>query len=262
MANREYEDYLKFIDSALEEAKAIPRYFSRFSNRIYCNHQKLVMYVLMQKLKETYRGVVSWLRSNSDACIRLGLTRIPVHTTVLRFAKKINRFMHLFLGIRQARIAAIDATGFELESKSFYYRNIDKKLFDGYIRRTRQYAKLSIVIDTNKQLIMSYAIRRKLRHDNMDFKKLLQDLDADYVVADKGYDSKANRYFVLNKLNAVPHIPYRKCSGVMKFRDGSRLRFDDKIYHQRSKVETVFSVIKGNTALYLDVEAMQPNKLN
>src|SRR3989344_5141475 len=40
---------------ALRLAKSIPRYFSKFSNKIYCNHQKLAIYVLMQKLKLTYR---------------------------------------------------------------------------------------------------------------------------------------------------------------------------------------------------------------
>ena len=36
---KEYDDYLKFVDSALEIAKKIPKYFSKYSNHIYCNHQ-------------------------------------------------------------------------------------------------------------------------------------------------------------------------------------------------------------------------------
>jgi len=45
-------------------------------------------------------------------------------------------------------------------------------------------------------------------------------------------------------MKAYPHIPYRKISGRNYEKAGVLLIFDEKIYHQRSKVETVFSVIK------------------
>src|SRR3989344_2261505 len=102
MRKQEYDDYLKFVDSALEIAKKIPRYFSKFSNKIYCNHQKLAIYVLMQKLKLTTRGIISWLRSNADARLILGLYRVPVHTTIIRLVNRIKKQVHLVLGIRQA----------------------------------------------------------------------------------------------------------------------------------------------------------------
>mgnify|MGYP001609583774 CR=1 FL=1 len=92
----------------------LPGYFVVICNKIYCNHQKLAIYVMMQKLKSTSRGIISWLRSNEKAKLILGLSRIPVHTTIIRFAKKINKYLHLILNIRAARIAAVDATGFEL----------------------------------------------------------------------------------------------------------------------------------------------------
>lgn len=241
MAHEEYDDYLKFIDEALALAKAIPRYFSKYSNRIYCNHQKLVIYVLMQKLKTTYRGIVSWLRANETIRLCLGLFRIPVHTTMIRFTPKIGNYLDLLLGIRHATTVAVDATGFELESKSYYYRtvwNSDKP------QKTKRYMKLSIAIDARKQMIMTYALRRKFRHDTLDFTQLLKELNVDYVVADKGYDSKKNRQFVIQRLHAIPIIPYRKKSPIYRFPGGKRLRFDERIYHQRSKVETVFSVMK------------------
>ena len=187
---KEYEDYLKFVSEALELAKKIPRYFSRFSNKIYCNHQKLTIYVLMQKLKLTTRGIVSFLRSNPNICLEFGLLRIPVHTTIVRFAAKIKNFIDLIIDIKQADTVAVDSTGFELETKSYYYRtawNSDKK------QKAKRYMKLSIAIDTDKQLIMNYRTRRKLRHDTQDFKYLLKDLSVKQVVADKGYDDKKLR---------------------------------------------------------------------
>lgn len=241
----EYEDYLKFIDDALELAKKLPKHFSKFSNRIYCNHQLFVIHSLMQKLKLTTRGVVSFLRSNPTLCMHFGLLRVPVHTTIVRFVSKIEKQICLLLGIRQAINVAVDSTGFELESKSFYYRKIDTKLFPNFIRKTKQHMKLSIVVDVDTQMIMTYKIRKKLRHDTQDFKHLLKDIICKQVLADKGYDSKDLRRFVLHEMHAIPIIPYRRNSGVMKITGRNRtIKFNEKEYHQRSKVETVFSVIK------------------
>ena len=238
--NGEYSDYLKFIDEALELAKSIPRYFSKFSNKIYCNHQKLAIFVLMQKFKTTTRGIVSILKGSSEMRTHLGLYRVPVHTTIVRFVNKIRKQITELLGIKQAVTVAVDSTGFELESKSYYYRNLqnsDRK------QKTKRYMKLSIAIDADKQLIMNYKIRRKLRHDTKDFKYLLKDLNIKQVVADKGYDDHKLRRFVINKLKALPIIPVRNYNNFYGYLNQHR-KINGKDYHKRSKVETVFSVIK------------------
>ena len=237
---KEYDDYLKFIDDALELAKSIPKYFSKFSNRIYCNHQKLVIYVLMQKLKTTTRGIVSLLRASPELCLRIGLVRVPVHTTLVRFAKKIGKHLPKMLGIRQADTVAIDATGFELETKSYYYRtvwNSDKK------QKTKRFMKLSLAIDADTHQAMTYKIRKSCAHDSRDFKILLKNLKCNHVVADKGYDSRELRRFVVKELTARPHIPYRKFSCLPK-RGRRILPPDPLIYHKRSNVENVFFCIK------------------
>jgi len=236
----EYEDYLKFVSEGLELAKKIPKYFSKFSNKIYCNQQKFVIVILMQKLKLTTRGIVSFLRSNPTLCLHFGLTRIPVHTTIVRFFRKIKDIIGLILDIRQATSVAVDGTGFELETKSYYYRtvwNSDEK------QKTKRYMKLSITADTDKQLILTYKIRRKFRHDNIDFKNLLKNIVCKQVVADKGYDDKKNRRFVINKLKAIPIIPVKRHTNFYGYIKAKR-KINGKNYHQRSKIETVFSVIK------------------
>ena len=256
MVKERYDDYLKFIDEALVLAKSLPRYFSKFSNKIYCNHQKIAMYVLMQKLKLTTRGVVSWLRSNSDARLHLGLFKIPVHTTIVRFANKINKILPNLLGIRSAKNVAVDATGFELESKSYYFRtvwNSDK------LQKTRRYMKLSISIDTDNLLILKHKIRRKLRHDTIDFKTVLEGITTSKVFADKGYDSKKNRQFVINKLKATPIIPVRTHTNFYGYIKNNK-KIDGKDYHQRSKIETVFSVIKRKYGSILRTKSFATQK--
>ena len=237
-------NYLSFIDEATKLCENIPRYSSKFSNKIFCNHQKIILLVLKQKLNATYRSLIEWIKVAEDVRLMLGLNRIPNHTTLVKFAKKIKTsLLDLLLPYRKAKAVAVDATGFELESKSYYYRNIDKSLFN-HRRRTKRFMKLSLSADAGRQLILWYKIRKGPRNDNIDFKNILHGVHAKYVLADKGYSSRKNRDFVIYKLKAKPVIPKKKNESSYKFRGNSKLVFDENIYHQRSKVETIFSVIK------------------
>jgi transposase len=97
--------------------------------------------------------------------------------------------------------------------------------------------------------------RKSPSNDNKDFIPLLKKMpliQAKEVAADKGYDCEANHRFVLNELNAEPLIPVKKnlagCHNN-KLRKRMKRLFDLnpsylQNYHQRSKVETIFSVMK------------------
>ena len=236
----EYSDYLKFIDDALEIAKSIPKYFSKFSNKIYCNHQKLAIYVLMQKFKTTTRGIVSILRASSDIRLHLGLTNVPVHTTISRFIKKVRKQITKLLGIRQAVNVAVDSTGFELENKSYYYRTV----WDSNRRKkTKKFMKLSVAIDIDKQLILTHKIRKSRSHDSKDFKFLTKELRFKKVIADKGYDSHQLRNYVIRFKKAIPVIPIRNHTHFYGYyKTGRKILGED--YPRRSIVETIFFCIK------------------
>jgi IS5 family transposase len=237
----EYCDYLKFIDDALELARKVPKYFSKFSNKIYCNRQKLAMVVLMQKFKTTTRGIVSILRASSEMRMHLGLHRVPVHTTIVRFFNKIKKQIGNLLGIRQAVTVAVDATGFELEQKSYYYRTVWNS---NRRQKTRKFMKLSATVDVEKQLILTCKIRKNPAHDTKDFKPLIKGLKCEKVLADRGYDSRSNRKFVFLK-GAKPHIPFRKISGRNGYhqKKASKL-FNQKEYNRRPIIENIFFCIK------------------
>ena len=231
---------INFIELAKGITNKLPRYNSKFSNRIYDNHQKIVIVVFKQKLKMTYRGIIEFLESNEEARRMIGLKNIPDHSTLIKFLKRISAsLLSSLLKIKEAEIIAVDSTGFETESMSYYYRTIHNA-----VKPRRHYAKLSIAIDAKKQFVLAEKIRRGPRNDNIDFKSVLKNLSAKFVVADKGYDSRENRYFVLRNMKAYPHIPRRITSGATYERAGVKLKFNESIYHQRSKVESVFSAIK------------------
>ena len=235
--------YLKFIDKGLELAKQIPRYFSKFSNKIFCNHQKIVLLVLKQKLRTTYRDLVELLKI-TNIPMYIGLNKIPHHTTLVKFAKKIGfKFLNSLLPFRKAKITGVDGTGFEVENQSRHYQMRTGK---GFLYR--RYIKVGVSADLNKQIILKQEIHKSPRNDHKDFKPLLNGLKTKFVCADKGYDSYANHKFIFEKLNAKSFIKLKKWESrkgkYFSFRNKAKNIYNDKIYHQRSKVETIFSVIK------------------
>jgi len=253
------EPFLKrFVLFAKKLVTKIPRYSSKFSNKIYDNRQKLSILILRQRLKMTYREIINFLKFNPLARAMLNLKNVPNHSTLVKFHNRLKpEVLNSLLCDKKANIVAVDASGFQTNHMSYHYANVwhfqDK-------RKYRRYLKLTIAIDTNTQYVMSNKIRLSPRNDTIDFMSVLKDLECDYVVADRGYDSKKNRRFVLRQMNSYPQIPYRSISPVYRLRGGAKLKFHKEIYHQRSKVETVFSVIKrkyGNFILSKNFESQK-----
>jgi len=236
--------YLRFIDTALVLCKQIPRYFSKFSKKTFCNHQKLVLLVLKQKLRTTYRDLVEILKI-SNIPLYIGLKRIPHHTTLVKFAKKIKpKLLNFLLPERDTKIVGIDATGFSVENRSKHYEK--RAALHSY----RRYIKLSISADLNKQLILRQAIHKSPRNDYRDFMVVMNKLKPKVVCADKGYDSNENHKFVIQELGAKSLIAIKDYGNKRHrnwrkdWRRVAKKQFDEKEYHQRSKVETIFSCVK------------------
>jgi len=241
-----YEDstLLKFIDEALELAKTVPRYFSKFSNKIFCNHQKIVLLVLKQKLRTTYRDLIEILKISHIPEL-IGLKRIPHHTTLVKFTKKIKpSLLNFLLPFRKAKVVGLDGTGFEVENRSTHYK------FRTARTSYRRYIKLGISADMSKQIILKQTINKSPRHDCRDFMPLVKGIKTEYLCADKGYDSEKNHKFTIKTLNAKSLILIRNYGNKRiprnkrKYRNQAKREFDEKLYHQRSKTETIFSVIK------------------
>ena len=250
--------FKKFLVSARKLVNKIPRYSSQFSNKIYDNQQKLIMLIFKQRLKTTYREVVRFFEFNHLARALVGLRKVPCHSTLVKFHKRLEPFvLDSLLCDKEIKIAAIDASGFETNHMSYHYANVWNRQDK---RKYRRYLKVTIAIDTDTQYIMSHKTRLGPRNDTIDFPSVMRSITCDFVVADKGYDSKRNRYFVLRNMKAYPHIPYRKMSGRTYERLGVPLKFDKKIYHQRSKVETVFSVVKRKYGDYVLSKSFETQK--
>ena len=251
-------DLKTFLVSARKLINKIPKFNSKFSNKIYDNHQKMIILIFRQKMRMTYRGIIKFFRFSNVARALLKLKRVPDHSTLVKFHKRIKTtIIDSLLCKKKVTMSAIDASGFETSYMSYHYANVWNRQDK---RKHRRYLKLSIAIDTDSQYILSQKIRLGPRNDTIDFESVMKDIKCKYVLADKGYDSKKNNYFVLRDMKAYPQIPRRKMAGAIYEKQGIKLKFDKRIYHQRSKVETVFSVIKRKYGSFVLSKSFETQK--
>ncbi len=119
--------------------------------------------------------------------------------------------------------------------------------------RTRRFLKLTIGGELRTQIVTSIKIRRGPANDNRDFRPVVR--KAHLVkrikigIGDKGFDAEKNHELLRDELHAMSIIPARH-EDVPVWRTRGRYRkemkrgYSKKTYHQRSKDETIFSVVK------------------
>ena len=247
--------FVVFINVAIELCQCLPLYFSKFSRKDFTVHQLLILLVLKQKLKCSYDNLIDDLKTRPLIVKLLGFNKLPHSSTLKKFSKRINANILYYLlkncgkQIKKKKLKlAVDATGLHLEDGSFHYR---KRL--GLSSKTRKNVKLSACIDTQTQLITAVKLRKNPAGDNKDFialvKKSAKIKPIKIVVADKGYDSEKNHRFCHEKIGAECIIPVRKKTSKKHrikgfYRKKITQGYSKKKYHQRSKIESVFFVIK------------------
>ena len=147
---------------------------------------------------------------------------------------------------------AADSTGF---STSMFGRWFDKKFGKDEIERV--WVKAHAMIGTRTNTITSIEVTPANKGDSPQFIPLLEKTKENAkiidVVADKAYSSRANLEAVV-KVGAYPYIPFRsnttgKASGSTVWKNVYNffiLHNDEFMdhYHQRSNIESTFSMIK------------------
>jgi len=255
--------YKKVADFCYDlfEIAELPLHFSKFSNRIYSNFQKLFLLVYKQFRKFTYEELMNDIVNNLELRAYLGFIKIPEYTTLIKFAKKLpaeilNKLVLAFRKlIPQPKKVAIDSTGISLDNASPHYC---KRI--GLPFRKRPFMKTSFIVDIDNYIVLLCKTRKGHAHDTKDAKPMIKKLAKYYnpeiFYADRGYDDNKIFEQVYEELGAYPlilqkrlDVPKRRRSGF--YRKKTHDIFDYGQYLQRNKIETCYSMYKrrfGSTA--------------
>lgn len=241
--------YISFIQQAIEVAECLPLKLTKYSQDTFSCRQLVILLILRQKLNLSYRRFTHLLEITKIPDL-INLKRIPHHTTLYKFAKRIGtkmieRFLSSTYSARQHRIA-IDATGFKINTQSEYMA-----LRFGIETKYKHFAKLTVGMNTKTQQVVGAAIHTGPRNDNKDFLPTIKKIKGRIlsVIADKGYDSRKNHEYVIRTLHAksVICVSDKKISSHCRSTLRKRVlnNFDHAEYGQRNKSETVFSILKN-----------------
>jgi len=196
------------------------------------------------------------MRTDLRICEILEMKILPGKSTLQRCLSTIDmgllrRVNHFLIGdwINRKLNISIDASGILVTGRSIWYSLRTKREIS-----RRDCDKIHLATCNDTMLILNWFITSGKRNDCPFFIKLLAPFKMlGLVLADKGYLSRENYQFVVDKGGSA-FIPFKKNSTekplgfpawkfAKKLWDSLPMLFKS-IYHQRSRVECIFSSLK------------------
>ena len=209
-------------------------YLHHFGPKKYKLKQHLTALLVMQVCKMSFRRVEKFL-------VLVEIV-VPTYSALCKSRKRIPAKLWNFLLNQTANLqcfsVAVDSTGFSRTNPSFYFvKRIDSE------NPIKRYAKLSAFFDIKKKKFVALKVRVKPRHDIKDFDYLLKRTSPKELIADSAYDAESvfERCFD-NGIKAV--IKVRKWSKRGFYRRKALKNYSEKVYHQRSLIESGFGSLK------------------
>lgn len=221
------------IKLLLKKANA-PKYLHRFGPKTYELWQHIFALFVKSYCQLSYRSTTYFLR-------QLGFS-IATKSTLQRYTAKLSLpFWQTIFNktvSSASSIGAIDSTGLDKNRVSLYYlRRIDSN------KRVKRYFQLS-VFSIGKQII-SLRLRSKPCHDAKNIKYLFirAKKRPSTVLMDKGYDAEwIHEYFADNNIRSI--APVRRGWSRGFHRRKLAIKFPQKLYNKRSRIESLFHSFK------------------
>ena len=222
----------------------VPKYWHKFSPKIYEVWQHGVMLVFYRRYCDSYSEFVEWL-PNTKLPEMIGLQAIPDEATLCREEKRLKPFleaaaMMLVVSVLPDKwLAAADMTGLQTKRASPYYV---RRIKASYSRRG--YARLELVVW--KSFIVAWELNLSKKDELAMLKSLWKKIKKKPSVLT--YDKKGD---------CEPHHEWLESEGVQSiapprinarrgmYRKRLMRKFPQKKYSKRNRVENVNFVLKN-----------------
>ena len=230
-----------------------PEYKGR-GRKPYDHRLVLVLCILRVLLRKKYADYEAEMRFDKRLCEMLKLEALPCKSTVNNYAFQfklgfLSNFNRKLIGawIKKPADLLLDASGIRLVGRSIWFCIRTQKRI-----RRKECDKIHIAVSLCSLLIANFKISNSRRNDSPFLRKLLRPFRLlALVIVDKGYSNKTNASFVANKKGAF-FSPFKKNAkhsglniwGYLHNLWQSFSSICESIYHQRNKVEAVFSALK------------------
>lgn len=215
----------------------------------------LVLCILRILLRKKYADYEAEMRFDKRLMEMLKFDKLPCKSTInnyalmftLSFLSSFNKKL-IEAWVKKPIDLLLDSSGIRLVGRSIWFcirtkQKILKKDCD----------KIHIAVSLCSLIIANFRISNSKRNDSPFLKKLLKPFRfLGLVIVDKGYSGKKNAEYVANKKGAFfsPFKSNVEGKGMSLWSSLFKLwktfpNFCEAIYHQRSKVEAVFSALKN-----------------
>lgn len=225
--------------------RQISQYHFKFGPKTYTQHQFVALLILYAKSGMSLRNFVKSLYE-SKWPEWLNLKEIPskssIHAHFQRIGLTIIRNLNLVVTkLNESIHYAIDSTGIDSYQASKHY---EKR-----INRIRKpYLKLSIIGQTQRPfLIEDFNIIEKHCNDFKHAKPLMKRFRRKnkFIFADKAYDGE-EMHEIASRTGNMFYCPLKRKSKKPKGKLRRKLFkiFDEEMYHERNKIETIMFLLK------------------
>src|SRR5688500_12382564 len=249
-----------FAQTALRVAAAVlPAYRSKYSKRVFTQPQLLAVLCLMRYEDWTYREAEVRLAEHAELRGALGLARVPDHTTVYRFLRRVDESaLQQALAEAARRLppppaggttVAVDATGLAPGAVSTSFVNRARDRGEGL--PWRHWLKWLVAVDVPRRAVLAQLAKPGPLNDSAALRPLVDAAarvaPVRVVLADAEFDSERNHRHVRETIGALSVIPAKrgKPAWVRRGVRGEMQRaFPTALYGQRALVECVFSAAK------------------
>ena len=200
---------------------------------------RVLVYARLKGLENDTR-VVEHLKKNSDATITLGLCKVPNRTTVGRWWRCYLSLLEETFAKISGMLQLITPTTFLIVDSTPLVDLYDMEAGWGHTSRGKfRGFKLHAAVN-QLGLPLKALVTPGNRYDSPFLPKLIEDLEADYVLADAGYDSKTNKRAV-NAIDAKSVIAPNPRRGKSK-----RIKHAFLLKTKRYVVEQFNGHVKAN----------------